>query len=64
MADETTDQEFRVEERDDIFFVYLPGDDEVLASDRVREEALESARAVQERREADRKSGQRTLDRE
>jgi hypothetical protein len=50
----TSDEPFRVEHRNGVYYVYeKDGGDEPLASDRAREEALKTARAVRRRREED-----------
>ena len=54
MSDPSSDEPFRVERRDGVYYVYeKDGGEEPLASDRAREEALKTARAVRSRRQED-----------
>lgn len=54
MSDHPSDETFRIEHRDGIYYVYdEDSGEEPLASDRARSEALKTARAVRRRREED-----------
>jgi hypothetical protein len=57
---DASEEGLRIEESDGVYHVFENDEEEPLASDRSREEALKTANALRSRREGDREAGQRT----